>query len=129
MSEKLEFQGDFIEKMHALLLDEKKKLEHELNEIANLDPNNPGSATPKFPDMGSGEDENAAEVAAYGDNIAVTEELRSALKDVLSGLSNIEKGTYGICKYCHAPIDERRLLARPASTSCITCKKQRTQEL
>jgi len=123
------FAKDFIEKMKSLLLEEKTKLESELSEIAVRDPKSPSTFNPKFPEMGSGEDENAAEVAAYGDNLAVASELQSAFKDVVGALNRIDKGTYGVCRYCEKPIDERRLIARPASSSCIPCKKLRTQEI
>ncbi|HRU90169.1 MAG TPA: hypothetical protein P5094_02540 [Patescibacteria group bacterium] len=29
-----------------------------------------------------------------------------------------------MCKYCHKKIDEKRLLARPFSSSCIKCKNK-----
>lgn len=114
--------------MQKLLLDEKAKLVHELSQIGTADPNNPASFTPNVPEM-SATEEDASEVAAYGDSLAVAEELKGALKDVNGALSRIEKGIYGICKYCKELIDERRLKARPASASCIACKKQMTREV
>jgi len=82
-----------------------------------------------FQDAGDTEDENASEVAQFSDNLSLEEELEKALRDVESTLKQIEKGEYGVCKYCHQPIDERRLLARPTSSSCIQCKKTLTQEM
>jgi DnaK suppressor protein len=119
---------EFKDQMKVALLAEKEHLNHELAQIGTSDPNNPAAFTPNAPELGTGEDENAAEVATYTDNLAVAEELQGALKDVNSALVNIEKGAYGICKYCSQPIDERRLVARPASSSCIACKKQMTRE-
>ena len=77
---------------------------------------------PKFTDLGAANDDNAKEVDAYTTNLSVRRVLESTLKDIDSALKRIEKGTYGICKYCGKEINEKRLLARPVSNSCVTCK-------
>ena len=82
-----------------------------------------------FPSHGDKEDENAAEVAEFSDNLSLGSELESALKDVHSALRAVESGAYGKCKYCQQEIDTQRLLARPTSTSCLACKKTLTQEV
>lgn len=106
------------------------KLEAELGNIAHRNPKGTGNAfDADFPSHGDKEDENAAEVAQFSDNLSLESELESALKDVRSALKAIENGTYGKCKYCQQPIDSQRLLARPTSTSCIACKKTLTQEV
>ncbi len=120
----------FIETMKEKLLGEKRELEEELSHFAHR---NPKAATADFnadfPNMGDKEDENASEVAQFSDNLSLEDELEKALRDVESALKSIEEGRYGICKYCKQPIDERRLLARPTSSSCIECKKTLTQEV
>ena len=55
--------------------------------------------------------------------------LEKTLRDVKRALIAIEKGTYGVCKYCDKPIEEKRLLARPTSSSCVSCKKTLTDEV
>jgi DnaK suppressor protein len=55
--------------------------------------------------------------------------LEDELNDTIKALKAIESGKYGICKYCGKPIDEKRLIARPTSSSCIECKKTLTQEI
>ena len=82
-----------------------------------------------FKDVGNEEGDNASEVAQFSDNLSLEEELEKALRDIASAIKMIEAGTYGTCKYCKLPIDERRLLARPTSSSCIQCKKPLTQEV
>lgn len=82
-----------------------------------------------FPHIGDKDDENAAEVDTYSTNLALERTLRSALRDVEGALSRIDKGEYGLCKYCGKEIDQNRLLARPASSACIECKKRLTQEV
>ncbi len=120
----------FIEKMKLNLLEEKGRLETELSKFSHR--NQKATETEfntDFPNLGDKEDENASEVASYSDNLSLEDELEKALRDIEKALDLIEKGEYGICKYCGQQIDERRLEARPTSTSCIQCKKTLTQEV
>jgi RNA polymerase-binding protein DksA len=119
-----------ITEMKQQLLEEKKRLEEELSHFAHRNPKAAGTDfDAAFPNVGDKEDENASEVAQFSDNLSLEDELEKALRDVEGALGLIEKGTYGICKYCKQPIDERRLRARPTSSSCIECKKTLTQEV
>lgn len=116
--------------MKKRLDEEKKGLELELSKFTHR--NQKTSETEfktDFQEIGDKEDENASEVATYSDNLSLEEELERGLRDVESALTLIESGTYGVCKYCNQLIDERRLEARPTSTSCIQCKKTLTQEV
>lgn len=122
--------SDLVQKMKALLEGEKARLEKELAAFAHRNPKAPETDfNSDFPNLGEKEDENASEVAQFSDNLSLEDELEKALRDVESALKMIEKGTYGTCKYCGQKIDERRILARPTSTSCIQCKKTLTQEV
>ncbi len=119
----------FVSAMKLALLDEKSKLEGELSKFAHRNP----KATDEdfdtnFPNLGDKEDENAAEVAAYSDNLSLEGELEKQLRDVIGALKMVEDGVYGICKYCKQEIGQARLTARPTSSSCIDCKKTLTQE-
>ncbi|MBI2551372.1 TraR/DksA C4-type zinc finger protein [Candidatus Uhrbacteria bacterium] len=120
----------FKKKMLTLLQEEKAHLEKELASFSHRNPNaHETKFETDFPNMGDKLDENASEVAQFSDNLSLEDELEKALRDVVSALGMIEKGTYGTCKYCKQSIDERRLEARPTSTSCISCKKTLTQEV
>lgn len=122
--------SDFIQKMKGQLEDEKIRLESELSRFSHRNTNTTeADFVADFPNMGDKEDENASEVAQFTDNLSLEDELEKALRDVESALKLIEKGTYGTCKYCEQMIDERRLTARPTSSSCIQCKKTMTQEV
>lgn len=119
-----------IENVKKLLLEEQARIEGELSKFSHRNPK--GSETDmqvEFKDVGNEEGDNAAEVAQFSDNLSMEDELEKALRDIASALKMIEAGTYGTCKYCKQPIDERRLLARPTSSSCIQCKKTLTQEM
>jgi RNA polymerase-binding protein DksA len=119
-----------IQKAQTWLTDEKNRLEAELSKFSHRNTKSSESDfETNFPNLGDKEDENASEVAQFSDNLSLEDELEKALRDVESALKQIEKGEYGICKYCHQKIDERRLLARPTSSSCIQCKKTLTQEV
>jgi RNA polymerase-binding transcription factor DksA len=47
----------------------------------------------------------------------------------VAALKRLEKGDYGVCRYCKKPIEEKRLLIRPTSSACVQCKKTIVQEV
>lgn len=116
-----------LQKIKQQLLKERKKLETQLAQFSSKNIHNPEDYNATFPQFGEKDEDNAVEVAQYSDNLTLERTLESALRDINKALDNIKKGNYGICKYCKKPIDARRLVARPTSSSCIDCKKQLTQ--
>ncbi len=121
---------ELTQKAKIWLEEEKVRLETELARFTHRNPM--GSKTnfdANLINNSENEDDSASEVAQFSDNLSVEDELEKALRDVVSALKQVAKGDYGICKYCHQPIDERRLVARPTSSSCIQCKKTLTQEM
>ena len=108
-----------LKSIKVTLLKMKKDLEIEIGAIAKKDMEKTGSYKSRYPNYGEKEDENATEVAVFSDRLAIEETLEKDLRDVNKALENIKKGTYGICKYCKKPIDEKRLLIRPESSSCV----------
>ena len=109
---------------------ERTNLQNEISKLSHQSTNHLESANKTdFPNLGDKEDENASEVAQFSNNLSLEEELERGLRDVEKALELIVSGKYGSCKYCGSEIDERRLLARPTSTSCIQCKKTLTQEV
>lgn len=123
------FSNDFLKKVEGLLLTEKAKLEKELVKFSKKKAGHDGDFDTTFPDYGDKEDENAAEVADYVVNLSLEENLEKSLRDTDQSLERLKNGDYGICKYCHKPIEEKRLLARLTSSSCMSCKKTITQEV
>lgn len=119
---------DFLQEAETLLKAEEKRLQDELAEFSKQNPKNKDDYDAQFPNMGDKEDENAEEVNMYSTNLTLERTLEASLRDVEKALERIKKGTYGTCKYCNKEIDEKRLRARPASSSCIDCKKSFTQE-
>lgn len=98
------------------LLTRKEQLQKELEEITN------GGNGVKFPEYGDKIDENAQEIGDFSTNLATDKVLESTLRDIENTLKRIEKGNYGICKYCGQPISKKRLLARPVASACVQCK-------
>jgi len=58
-------------------------------------------------------------------------EIERLLKEVDSALERMDKGTYGLCKVCHEPIEAERLIADPLLQFCLehlTPNQQRALE-
>jgi RNA polymerase-binding transcription factor DksA len=121
-------QEEILEKIQKQLKAEETRLETALASFAMKNPHNTEDFNAAFPQFGEKDEDNATEVAAYSDSLTLERTLEAALRDVKNSLRRIEKGEYGICKYCKKTINPKRLLARPTSSSCIDCKKQLTQE-
>lgn len=104
------------------LLAEQINLETELDKIAKKNPHNPNDYEAQFENVGDDEEDSTSEVVEYGLNLTLEKTLEKSLKDVKKSLERLEKGDYGICKYCKQEIDPKRLKARPTSSACIACK-------
>lgn len=118
-------ESPLLTKLHALLVEKRAKIEAELKSFAHRVRRSSDNFDTTFPDYGDKEDENASEVQTFTDNLALEQTLEGTLEDVDRALERMDKGTYGQCKYCGQPIDERRLTARPESGSCVSCKEER----
>jgi RNA polymerase-binding protein DksA len=117
-----------LDQIKTQLTAQKAQLEQDLKDMG-FHPGSKESKVPDFPESGgNSDDDNASEVTTLADEISLGEKLEDELKDTIKALKAIEGGTYGVCKYCGKPIDEKRLIARPTSSSCIECKKTLTQE-
>lgn len=123
------FSERFVEDVRKMLLEQKIKLEKDLGGFAKKNPNVDNDYDSNFPDYGDKDDENAAEVAQYVVNLSLEQQLEKSLRDVANALKRIEKGGFGMCKYCGKAIEEKRILARPTSSSCMSCKKAIKQEV
>jgi RNA polymerase-binding protein DksA len=49
---------------------------------------------------------------------------RERLRLIVSALSKIRDGSYGICETCGARIDTGRLEAKPEAHYCLSCEKR-----
>lgn len=122
------FSADFLEEMKGLLMSEKEKVEGELAKFTQPNPNTEGDFDANFPEYGDEEDDNVQEVQEYAVNKTLEVTLEKKLRDINAALKRLEEGTYGICKYTNEPISEKRLRARPTSSSSVEAKKLLTNE-
>ncbi|MFH1890724.1 MAG: hypothetical protein ABIJ91_04150 [Candidatus Kuenenbacteria bacterium] len=125
----MKLDKNFIQEIKTELLKEEAKLKEELADFtvySNKGKKNEGNYTATFPDFGDKSGENASEVASHDNDLSLTKILKDNLKDIKDALARIKKGNYGVCKYCNKQIKPQRLKARPASASCVECKKSFT---
>jgi RNA polymerase-binding transcription factor DksA len=112
------FETVFLEEQKKCLLEEKARLESELNRFAKPTDTQGDFAT-QMEDLGEGEDESALEVEDYVDNLGVETALEKELKDVLDALKKFDTGTYGICEASGKEIARERLQAYPAARTAL----------
>jgi RNA polymerase-binding protein DksA len=112
-----------LEKFRVRLLEERERLEAELQEIENR--------TARI-----SEADRASELSAYEDHpadlasetferekdLAIGESVQGLLNQVLIALEKVDRGTYGICDACSKPIKKARLNALPFATLCVECQ-------
>ena len=108
------------------LMQERAQLIEELQSVANPDPSIKGNWDARYPKLGenqsgshSSADEEADEVEEYELRLAQEHSLESQLLEITKALERIQKGTYGVCVKCKAPIAEDRLNANSAAEYCV----------
>ena len=101
------------------LLERKEKLEAKLAKIST---SGEKGAEATYEDIEDDEDVNAQEVSQFSDRLSLVAQLSKNLDDVNKSLKKVDEGGYGVCKYCKKDINPKRLIARPSSGACISCK-------
>ena len=114
----------FLEEIRAHLIEERERIVKELTQYTRKE-----SSDDAINEVTADEGESAERIAQMGDDLSVEDELSKAYKDIESALTALDRGEYGVCKYCKQTIDEARLKIRPTSTSCVACKRTLTKEL
>ncbi len=113
------FSEGFLKKIEGILNTQKEELEAKICRIReNLSDQEEQKE----------EDDVVRELETMTVDKQALEATEKNLRDVLKALERIDNGSYGICKYTGEPIDEKRLLARPTSTSSVNAKKFLTGE-
>ncbi len=69
-------------------------------------------------------EEEAVESAELEKRLALQQRIRDQLAEIEHALDKFEKGTYGFCDRCGAPIDPARLDALPQASLCLKCKAE-----
>jgi len=123
MENKNLLSAEEIKNIKQELEDRKLKIIKDLQNIGKEEnTGQEGDFKTSFPEYGDKDDENAQEINEYSTNLATEQVLESTIKDINQALERIDKGTYGICKYCGEAIGKKRMIARPVASSCIACK-------
>ncbi|MFZ2500494.1 MAG: TraR/DksA C4-type zinc finger protein [Minisyncoccia bacterium] len=103
------------------LEEEKATLEAEMGNIGRKNPVVPGDWEPLPPETGTESDlADQADITMTGANSsAIFADLEARYDTVCAALLRIEKGTYGVCEVCGGTIEEARLSANSAATTCV----------
>ncbi len=108
------------EPYRARLEEEKVTLEAELASVGRRNPENPNDweAIPQETGQESDPNDAADLISHFEDNTAILKDLEIRYNEVKEALARIEEGTYGTCVISGEPIEEDRLAADPAATTC-----------
>lgn len=114
------YDEETVKQLKKKLQQEKETLERQLASLSAQDPVN----IPSRVDDNAASDTDAAEVEGHDRISAEVGEIEDQLADVITALSRIDDGTYGICLNCAKVIEPARLHALPTATLCIDCEKK-----
>lgn len=106
------------EAVKAKLLERKKDLEQELQQLAEARTN--GELLQEVRDPV----DQATQSELEDFNISLEENQRDEYERIVSALEMLENGIYGKCIDCKRPILEKRLELYPNTTRCITCQER-----
>jgi len=98
-------------------------VEGELQSVGRRNPDNNNDWEPKPADYESPAGDDAVDqadiVEEFGNNAGIVKQLEIRYNEIKDALTRIEEGTYGICRISGEPIEEARLEANPAATTCL----------
>ncbi len=103
------------------LEEEKIRLESEMGSVGRPNPLVPGDWEPIPTERGTEADiiDQADVVVSREENTAILADLEARYDYVLAALKRIEDGVYGVCEVGGEEIEEARLGADPAASTCI----------
>ena len=107
----------YKEKLEA----EKATLESEMGKMGRKNPGIPNDwePIPSGGDMKADVMDQADVISGNESNETIFNDLEARYDAVLVALSRIEKNTYGVCEVCGSLIEEVRLSANSAATTCV----------
>lgn len=102
------------------LEEEKATLEKRMGSVGRPNPQVPGDWEPVPSETGGESDlaDQADVVMSHENNSAILADLEARYDTVIAALHRIELKTYGKCEECGKVIEEARLEADPAATTC-----------
>jgi len=110
-----------IEHFRKKLEEQKVKLELEMGKIGRRNPLVPNDWEPAPLEENVESDiVDQADIIVNRENDAsILADLEAHYDTIIAALSRIEKGNYGKCEVCGNKIEETRLEADPAATTCV----------
>ena len=97
-----------LEEMQAEILGESEETVHGMQEESTL-----------YPDP----NDRASLETEHINNLRIRDRERKLLSKVEEALERVENKTFGYCEECGNEVGEERLLIRPVTTFCVTCKE------
>ncbi len=101
-------------------------VENELKSVAQPDPARPGEWIAKRENLDTDkadELETAEDLEEMEGHEAISGKLEMRLHDLKHALERVKNGSYGICEVCKKPIEEGRLAANSAASTCMAHMK------
>lgn len=100
---------------------EKVALEAQMGSVGRRNPGVPGDWEPIPSETGTESDlaDQADVVMSRESNTAILADLEARYDSVMAALERIEEKKYGLCEVCGKKIEEDRLEADPAATTCV----------
>lgn len=105
------------EVLRSFLEDERARLESVIAQIDSEGVKNLG--------YGNHMADDASEAFEQAKELALHENAKQLLAQVMDALDRFDQGTYGICEQCKEEIDPARLEALPYATLCLRCQQRR----
>ena len=110
------------------LQEELALLEKDLESAGRRNPDNKNDweGKPADYDIPPGDDpvDQADSIEEFENNTALVKQLEIRYNEIKDALSRIEEGTYGTCRVSGEPIEEARLEANPAASTCLAHKDE-----
>ena len=110
-----------IQKYKSILEEELRLLTQELGSVGRINPENKNDweAVASDGNINKAEmEERASEIADFEDRSSVEFALEERANKIKAALARLDDDTYGTCVVCTLPIEEARLDANPAATTC-----------
>lgn len=117
----MKFSLDFLKKIHAHLVHERKKVDSNITSLKSQDP----FADPDRLNDNAASDTDAKEEISHERMQALEKELKLHMSDIEQALERIKKGTYGRCLTCNKTISPERLAVKPTALYCVECERKR----
>jgi DnaK suppressor protein len=102
------------------LLQRKRDIEEELIALSKQHNPDSGAADPL---------DQAASASIEELAISLQKQQQKEYSRIVKALEMIEKGSYGICIDCGAPIEERRLQVYPDAMRCMECQRASEEQI